>query len=129
MALLFTSRCSGRLCLQIQALARLAYMQSCGLCLCFPVVMTAIFFFSFSLLAMLFFVSCHSPYSPHFQEEARLYCSTGGNHYRLLSLSSTFCISYSRVGHAGLWLEVGCLNCWLTWELHSLASAFVGSVA
>lgn len=43
-------------CLQIQALARLACMQSCGVCLCFPVAMTAVFFFSFSLLEVLFFL-------------------------------------------------------------------------
>lgn len=33
-----------------------AYMQSCGLCLCFPVAMMAVLFFSFFSLALLFFL-------------------------------------------------------------------------
>lgn len=86
---------------------------------------------SFSLFFLYwwcFFVSRHSPSSPHFQEKARTYCSTDGNHYGLRSLSSMFCISYSTGMCAGLRLEDGFLNCWLTWKPCFLASAFVGSV-
>lgn len=86
---------------------------------------------SFSFLFLYwrcFFVSCHSPPSPHFQEKGRTYCSTDGSHYGLQSFGSTFCISYRGGERAGLQLEVGCLNCWLTWKPRSLASAFVRSV-
>lgn len=58
-------------CLQIQALARLACMQSCGVCLCFPVAMTAVFFFSFSLLAVLFFYVLLFSFFPSFSGERK----------------------------------------------------------
>lgn len=85
-------------------------------------------FLFFFFIGGAFFVSCHPPSFPHFQEKARTYCSTDGNHYGLLSLGSTFCISYSGGERAGLWLEAGCLNCWLKWKPCSVASAFVRSV-
>lgn len=52
--MLFTSCCSGFLCLPIQALASLAHTWQHGLCLCFPVAMMAVFAFSLSVLAVLF---------------------------------------------------------------------------
>lgn len=45
----------------------------------------------------------------------RTYHSTDGNRYGLFGLGSMFCISYSGGECAGLQLEAGCLNCWLTW--------------
>lgn len=115
--------------LEIQALARLAHMQSCGLSLCFPVAMTAGLFFPFSLLAVLFFVSCHSPC---FLEKARTLCCTDRNQCGLLSLSSMFCVSCSGGECAGLWLEMlhsGLLpECWFVWKSCSLSLASVVSV-
>lgn len=81
-------------------------------------------FFPFSLLTVLFFVTCHSP-SPSFQEKARTFCMDR-NPCGLLSLSSTFCISSSGGECTGLCLEVwhsGLPECWSAWKPCSLALA------
>lgn len=96
-------------------LARLAYMQSCGLWLCFPVAMTAVVFLPFSLLAVYssFFFFCFLSFFSFFSfsGETKNTLLHDGNHYGLLSLGSMFCILYSRRDSASLWLEVGSLSC------------------
>lgn len=95
-------------------------MQSCGLCLCFPVAVTAVFFFSLLAVGLVFFVLfLVIPLPPFVFGRKKTYCSADGNGCSLPRPSSA-----ERGGQV-----CGCLpELLLMWEPCSPSWASIGSV-